>query len=372
MNPASDLLDQIRAGTATYQIREYAAQGVLPLTEEQMIPLQIFLTKDKDLRIARTALNTLQKVSDQTWIRMVSEKDPLPEIVDFCLEYKSFPAITERILLNHSVPDEVVRNVASKESGALIDVIINNQVRLLRDPLILAALESNAALNLDQKRRIEEFKTEFIFKKAPQVQHLPPGIEQTSFEDLLAQIPNLDLEAQRIIHEADMKQEALSDEEVEETIKNIFSVEDMNHIPEETLTVYQRILKMKQGEKIRIALLGTKEERSILIRDSSRQVASMVLRSPKLTDPEIEGFAQMRNLDSDLLRQMGMSREFTKRYSVIHTLVKNPKTPSPISLNLLKLLREADLRNLARDKNIPELIRRQAQRLKQLKEAGKS
>ncbi len=128
---------------------------------------------------------------------------------------------------------------------------------------------------------------------------------------------------------------------------------------------------MTQGEKVRVALLGTREERSILIRDSNRQVASMVLRSPKLSDPEMEGIAQMRNLDSELLRQMGQGREFLKRYTVIHSLVKNPKTPSPVALNLLKLLRVMDLRNIARDRNIPEIIRRQAKRAYDLKQDGK-
>jgi hypothetical protein len=126
---------------------------------------------------------------------------------------------------------------------------------------------------------------------------------------------------------------------------------------------------MKTGEKIRTALLGNKDERGILIRDSSKAVSSLVLRNPKLTDPELEAWSQMRNLDSELLRKIGSTREFVKKYTVVHHLVKNPKTPSPVSLNLLKLLREIDLRNIARDRNIPDLIRRQAKRIYDQKEA---
>src|SRR5205085_6329139 len=112
------------------------------------------------------------------------------------------------------------------------------------------------------------------------------------------------------------------EEQVQQSLQNIFG-DELPTIPAETLNAYQRILRLKQGEKIKIALLGNKEERSILIKDSSRMVASMVLRSPKLTENEVDTFAQMRNLDSDLLRQMGMNRAFIKRYSVIHSLVKN-------------------------------------------------
>jgi len=68
---------------------------------------------------------------------------------------------------------------------------------------------------------------------------------------------------------------------------------------------------------------------------------------------------------------MGQSKGCIKKYSVIHYLVKNPKTPSPVSLNLLKLLREMDLRNITRDRNIPDIIRRQAKRLYEVKDSRK-
>ena len=63
------------------------------------------------------------------------------------------------------------------------------------------------------------------------------------------------------------------------------------------MTTYQKVLRMSHPEKYRIALLGGKEERTILIRDRSRQIASLVLRNPKITDSEMDAFAQMRNLD---------------------------------------------------------------------------
>ena len=333
MNPTS-LIEQIRAGTAPPNIRQFAAQGLLPVPEDELIPVQIFLCKDGDHEIASTSFQSLQRISEQTWSRLIEKRNPDPTIIQFCLEQNSFPAsLREKIILNHSIPDEIIRQVAATQSGMLLDLIINNQVRLLRSPEIINTLEMNPFLNFDQKRRLEEFKTEFVFKKKRQEREQPVlPVEAASVEDILAQIPNLDMEAVRILQEADLaEQQELTNEQVEQSIKNLLSTDDLSQIPEDTLSIYQRLLKLKQGEKIRLALLGTKEERSILIRDSSRQVASMVLRSPKLTEAEIENYAQMRNLDSELLRQMGQSRDFLKKYSVIHCLVKNPKTPSPVS-----------------------------------------
>jgi hypothetical protein len=378
MNPPTDLITQIRSGIAPRKVKEFAAQGILPVPEEELISLQISLTSDPDPEIVEASRKSLQKVPEQTWCRMLEKKDPERDLVWFCLTLKTITTpVKEKILANHSIPDGVIARMAGSETGPMLDLILINHVRLLRDPQILAALERNYTLTLDQKRRLDEFKTEFIIKPQKEKEAQGPAIEYdqdllaTSVEDLLAQIPDLDSDAQKMLREADLAQDPRpSEEEAQQLLQGILG-EELQQIPKEILNTYQRILRMKQGEKMRVALLGNKEERGLLVRDTSRMVASMVLRSPKLTDLEMEGFAQQRNIDSDLLRQMGLSRKFTKRYSVIHSLIKNPKTPSPISLNLLKLIRMADLKNLERDKNIPEVIRRQAKKTRMLKEEKK-
>jgi hypothetical protein len=189
---------------------------------------------------------------------------------------------------------------------------------------------------------------------------------------LLAQIPNLDIAAQKLIQEITANPPPPpTEEQVESQLQSIFSTDELEKISEETLTTYQRIMRMSPPEKIRVALLGNKEERTLLIRDPSRQIASLVIKNPKLTDSEMDNFASMRNLDSEILREMAGSRTFIKRYNVVITLVKNPKVPSASALNLLKLLRDMDLRNVEHDRNIPEIIRRQAKKIRAQREISK-
>jgi hypothetical protein len=383
MDPASSLIEQLRSGSAPRNIKEFAAQGMLPLSVEDLIPLQVQLSNDSDEAIASLAKTSLQKVGQETWMRLVDRKDPDQGLIEYCVRSTTHP-VKERILLNNTVPDVIVRSMAASESGPLLDIILNNQVRLLRDQQILLNLETNPYLNYDQKRRIEEFKTEFFYKKQieaheefveEEVAEPEEAVEEVplaSLDDLLAEIPNLDVEAQRIIAQIDSEPSILpSDEEVQSQLQNIFSSEELNDISPETLTTYQKVLHMSHPEKVRVALLGGKEERTILIRDPSRQIASLVLRNPKITDSEMDAYAQMRNLDGQILREMAENRTFIKRYTVVHSLVKNPKVPSPTALNLLKLLRDMDLKNLERDRNIPELIRRQAKRIRDQREVSK-
>ena len=376
MNPASSLVEQLRSGSAPRNIKEFAAQGMLPLAEEELVPLQVQLSSDTDEPIANLAKTSLQKVSQETWFRLVEKKDPDHALIEYCVRSTTHP-VKERILLNHSVGDEIFRSMARTESGPLLDIILNNQVRLLRDSEILASLETNPYLTFDQKRRIEEFKTEFIYKKqvgavVEEEEIKEAEIPLAILDDLLAQIPDLDFAAQKLIEEIITNPPPPpTEEQVQSQLETIFSTDELENISPEILTTYQRVMRMAHPEKVRTALLGNKEERTLLIRDASRQIAALVIRNPKLTDSEMDNFASMRNLDSEILRTMATSRAFIKRYNVVITLVKNPKVPSPSALNLLKLLRDMDLRNVEHDRNIPEIIRRQAKKIRNQREISK-
>jgi hypothetical protein len=92
-------------------------------------------------------------------------------------------------------------------------------------------------------------------------------------------------------------------------------------------------------------------------------VAAAVLSSPKLTDSEVETFTKMGNVSEEVLRIIGMNRSWLKNYGVILGLVKNPKTPPGMSMQLMHRLNEKDVKMLAVDRNIPEALRLVARKL---------
>ena len=114
---------------------------------------------------------------------------------------------------------------------------------------------------------------------------------------------------------------------------------------------------------MKLAMKGSREQRAQLIRDSNRMVAAAVLSSPKLTDAEVETFTKMGNVSEDVLRIIGMNRGWLKNYGVVLGLVKNPKTPPGISMQLLNRVSERDVKMLAVDRNIPEALRLVARKL---------
>jgi hypothetical protein len=123
------------------------------------------------------------------------------------------------------------------------------------------------------------------------------------------------------------------------------------------LATFQRLSLLTVSEKIKAAMRGSREERTILIRDPNKLVSLAVLSSPKVNDREIESYAKMANVSEDVLRVIGGTRAWTKSYSVIRALAFNPKSPIPVSMALVSRLVEKDVRTLAMDRNIAEPVK---------------
>ncbi len=110
-------------------------------------------------------------------------------------------------------------------------------------------------------------------------------------------------------------------------------------------------------ERLKAATKGTREMRSILIRDPNKMIAAAVLSSPKLSLPEVESISRMTNVSDEVLRIIGNNRAWIKSYGVVLGLVKNPKTPLTMSMNLMARLTDRDLGQLSVDRNVPEPLR---------------
>ncbi|MFZ1159019.1 MAG: hypothetical protein WAO10_14650, partial [Candidatus Sulfotelmatobacter sp.] len=138
--------------------------------------------------------------------------------------------------------------------------------------------------------------------------------------------------------------------------------------PAKRVNTVQKINALDVKGRIQLALKGSKEERSILVRDGTKVVALAVLEAPKLSDGEVEKFASQKNVLEAVLRQIPLKRRFMKNYKVVRNLVSNPRTPLDLGLGLMKNLLMQDLKNIANNKEISETIRKLAMKMAQQKE----
>ena len=122
----------------------------------------------------------------------------------------------------------------------------------------------------------------------------------------------------------------------------------------------QKISKLDVKGRIQLAMKGNKEERSILVRDGTKLVATAVLESPKITDSEVEKYAAQKNVLEAVLRAIPMKRRFFKCYPILRNLVFNPRTPLDVSLGLMKHIMTNDLKNLSGNKEVSDTVRKLA------------
>jgi len=116
------------------------------------------------------------------------------------------------------------------------------------------------------------------------------------------------------------------------------------------------IASMTMAQKLKTAMGGNAIVRRLLIQDPSRLVQECVLSNPKLGVNEVEEFAKNTNVDAQVLRSISENNTWMRTYRVKFNLVCNPKCPPDLSLRWLKFLNASDMKNLARSKNVPQVL----------------
>jgi hypothetical protein len=128
-------------------------------------------------------------------------------------------------------------------------------------------------------------------------------------------------------------------------------------------SLYAEILGMSIGQKIKLALRGNGDARTILVRDGSKLVRRFVLMNPRIGDNEIIAITRNKSIDDDLLRMIADKREWLRLYQVRVGLATNPKTSLPLAIKLVGTLDDRDIRQISKSKNVQQGVAAQARRL---------
>src|SRR5207253_791251 len=100
-------------------------------------------------------------------------------------------------------------------------------------------------------------------------------------------------------------------------------------------SIFTKILQMTISEKVQLAFKGGKTERMILIRDHNRLICSAVMRNPRMSESEVELIAGMRGINDEVLRIIGMRRDWMAKYNIALILARNPKSPIGVVIPII-------------------------------------
>lgn len=333
----SELLKSLLHGTAPKNLRILAARGLVPLPLKEMLEALVGLVNDPDQDIVSQAARSIGDWTEQDIISQLKARDCAPSVLEHFAGSGASESVLGAVVSNPSAPAKLIEDLALTIPARLLETVLDNRVRILEFPGILANVKQNPAATPEIMRLVKEIEIEFFGEKKKEY------VVEAAPESLVPEIQALEMEFE--IPPEELSLEGLpTDPEVRQA------------------AMTQRLSKLSIPEKIRHALFGNREIRAILIRDPNKEVARTVLRSPKITDNEVESIAAMRGVAEDILREIGNRKEWTRNYGVVQNLVRNPKTPPLISQRMLSRLHSNDLQRLTRDRGIPEAVRLNAVR----------
>jgi hypothetical protein len=340
---------------APVPIRMMGAKGLVPaVAPGDLATLLFFLSFDPDPGVRETALKTASGLPERIWSAALRSEGLDAPVLDWLADrMESATSALQAILLNPATSDETVARLASKVPAALVEIIRQNELRLLRNDDIVRGL----CRNPNAPASTIDGACDFCVRN---------GL-------ILLDVPQI-VEAHRRIHGTDPSTRPAEDSAAalmaEYGAELAHEVEEKNgtaSMPAPTaeqeakrINMAKRVLQMSVSEKIKLATLGNREARTLLLRDSNRLVSLAAAQSPRITDGEILGLANSKTSSADVLRYIYERRDFLKLYALRTALVRNPKVPLPTALRFLPTLQEKDIKDLSRDRNVPATVQAQA------------
>ncbi|MDP9162202.1 MAG: hypothetical protein M3O09_18505 [Acidobacteriota bacterium] len=406
------MIDLIRASAVPANLMQSAARGSLSIPSDEMLEILVYLATENKVFGEQASLTLAGW--DEKVCRAAAINPATPSaVLSYLVDPRNFrPALLQAVVHNPAVSEAALAKLATSVSRDQVETFLSSQ-RVRRSSTILSALSANPNLTGIQGANIAEAISASTAKDkespAEEPAVLPqkskdappadpiPAKEAVADEQAVATPPAVEAST---ASESEKEDDKIGDEELAAYLAehaaeiasegskpfqplggthDEFSMEatpakeelaaagklpePAKPVGEQRGSALQKIARLGITGRIQLAVKGSKEERSLLIRDGTKIVALAVLDSPKISDGEVEKFASQKNVLETVLRAIPMKRRFMKNYVVVKNLVFNPRTPLDVALTLVKNLLPNDLKVLSGTKEVSETVRKLAMRM---------
>jgi hypothetical protein len=304
---------------ASRDLQLTAARGALPFDDEDLVLTLILLCSGTDREIRKEALRTLRALPCARLMPIVADGRFDPRLLDFIARVRLADAEILRAIIGHPlIAKATLVHIAGNATQGVLVVLTREYGKVFELPEVAAAVlaNPNAVESLKAPLRLEQSNT------------TPAAVDREAEE---------------------ISEEAADEEEI-------------------NLSKYQQALEMGVSEKIKMALTGDKEWRSIFLKDANKLVSSGALKNPRITEGEVLAVAKNKSSSEELIRLINLHREWTKNYEIRKALLLHPRTPLPKALRYLNVLGEKDLKSVAKSRGISQVIVNAARRMLMMKQ----
>jgi hypothetical protein len=389
------MIDLVRNSQLPSNLMQFAVRGALSVPPGETIEILVHLALHNKLFAERARL-TLAGWDEKSCIAAAADPQTSAEVLGYFvspdnLRTSLLPALAE----NPSVSEEALNALAVSGTRSVVEVLLASK-RVMSSPRLVQTLQSNPSLRRNELAEIETQSSGLETSPAAEAAEAEPHhevIESAVVKYLEENAAELAAEKDKpfqpigIAHEEsvpgdaageaahpvqpqsaatateDADATAIAQRKAAAAALAIHAKKHPHPGEERRDSTLQKISKLDIKGRIALAMRGNKEDRSILIRDSTKLVSLAVLDSPKVSDAEVEAFALQKNVLEAVLRAIPMKRKYAKNYAIMRNLVTNPRTPIDVSLALMKNLLTRDLKNLSDNKEVSDTIRKLALRM---------
>ncbi len=343
----SEKVDKILKMDDSKPARRMLLKGAIPvLSTSEMVAALAWLAAEGH----NEAAERLDSLPENILLKALEDESLPTAVVEYLLTSVRLPEkVAFRLVKDERISNEVLAGYAKGCSESVAQAIADNQQRLLTAPDVIESLYVNPNTPMSTAMRLIELAVrnglELRLSAYEEMKRSLEEAEPTPEDELEAELQRAALDQQFRLAQKD------SGEEEEESKEDDDSRQD--RLPVHLLPV---------PVKIRLAIMGSRFQRAQLLRDSNKVVAMAAIKSPAITEQEVEEVSKSRQVGEDVIRYISRRRDWLKNYKIRVNLVMNPKTPIPTALSLLNQLRQHDLKFIARSHNIPAAVRDAAQK----------
>ena len=377
------------------------AKAVMPMPPGDLFAVLAYLATTATGEIQATARKSLvdmpRSVLDSILKGLTS-----PELLDFALhEFVDDEKHVQTVLLNAATPDATIEWAARRLRGDLLELVGNNQERIVRHPAIAEAIYFNPEAPMALTTRVIEtairngvdlthirgyrqiYESIFGHEAGRKLDEANRKAEEAARQaaaaakKIVAPIEPEELEPLPDLSEDDLAGDKPGIEaEVFAEVMRVATVDDSKLDPQSAESdvesrrigkkpLHALIDEMNVPQKVRLALVGNKGARALLIKDSKAVVAMSVLKSPQITEGEISQYAKNKALSDRVISVICRNRDWTRSTAVQLSLIKHPKTPAAYTNRWVRGLGPRDLKEIARSRDVPGHVARLAKNLLQ-------
>jgi hypothetical protein len=356
---------------APVPLRMMGAKALVPMGPKEMCTALFMLTFDPDANVRETAVKSAAGLPDRILSVALRDETVDPPVLDyFATVFAAKDEYLEMLVLNAATPDEAVERLTRNADEKITEIVAQNQLRMLRHADIVRALVNNKNTRPSTVDNVCDFcvRSGMVLEDLPAFKAARRRIHGGATQDEEAsKAAMLKQQQEQAAAEAALEQlgahVAGADESVEDRPVMPGSAEE-KAVEQKRLTINQQIMKLGVAKKIEWAnKKGNREVRTLLLRDPNKLVQLAVIQSPRITEGEIAKVAQSRTSPNEVLQYIYNNRQLMKNYQIKLNLITNPKVPVGVSMRFLSTLRMAEVKAVAKNKNVPQGLATAAKKL---------